>query len=336
MTITAIPQKPSRTLNYLTLSQERSQKLPWWKTFLGDPDYRQGKRDARRSPAIWEDSLSAINQEEVLRRQEISNVLAQTIRDSRDTLDRFPDLYERNRCNTKELRESDELLPEAMTLTILRSGNAEMALSWFLLIVEIVGLSFVAKQSFGIGILGSLTMAFLITTCGALAMNKLLSNVSPGAKQKLKWIMPVAGGCLIALGLLGFVLLREVAFNATLMDGAVDLQQLSVGNLLLMAGITLGVPLMVGILQEDAAEKRKKGMNSLQVYQELKLLKTREAEWNTVYGRLEEYAAQLPELTQSKVQNRQLSYRKGFHRHAGKDPKAAACIQAMMARRKSL
>lgn len=334
MATTAIPKQPSRELHYFTLTQESRQRLPWWKTVFGEnPDFRMGKRDASISPSAWENSLAGISHEETLRQQEIKNVLAQNIRDSRETISRFPDLYERNHHNTEELRLSNGLLPEATTVTVLRIGNAEMALSWFLLIVEIAGLTHVAKQSFGLGLLAALTMAILVTTLGAVAMNKLLSNVSPGVKQKLKWIMPMAGGCLMVVGLLGFVLLREVAFNATLMDGAVDLKQLGVGNLLLMAGITLGTPLMVGILQEDASEKRKMGMNSLLLYQERQLLQSREADWKTVLGKFEEYDGQLEDLTRCKIQSRHSSYKKGYHRRAGKNPKAAPFLQELMAKR---
>jgi len=330
MTVTMIPPKPSRELQYFALNQEnRKKKRPWYA--FGDPDFRRGRKDARISPSAWRDSLQAIRDDELQTKEEIRNILAQNIRDSQETLHRFPDLREQNRQKTEALAAEGGLMPEAGAFSQMKTANFERAFAIFLLICEIVSLSLVAKSTFGNGILGALTVAILLSSIIAFATRMLLAKISPENKDRLRIGMLVTGCLLGGAGLVGFVILRAQTFAIGLNGGSVDFGQLNTGNMLLMAGITLGVPLIVGVLYDEAVEKRTMALNSLNLYRDRNLIDSRESEWRVALGKLEEYDAHLNDLTERIIGSRQSSYRRGFHRSAAGNPEAAPHMKELMA-----
>lgn len=330
MTVTMIPPKPPRELQYFAFNQEsRKKQRPWYA--FGDPDFRRGRKDARISPSAWRDSLQAIRDDELQTKEEIRNILAQNIRDSQETLNRFPDLREQNRQKTEALATDGGLMPEAGALSQLKTANFERAFAIFLLICEIVSLSLVAKSTFGNGILGALTVAILLSSIIAFATRMLLAKISPENKARLRIGMLVTGCLLGGAGLVGFVILRAQTFAIGLNGGSADFSQLNTGNMLLMAGITLGVPLIVGVLYDEAVEKRTMALNSLNLYRDRNLIDSRESEWRVALCKLEEYDAHLNDLTERIIGSRQSSYRRGFHRSAAGNPEAAPHMKELMA-----
>ena len=330
MPVTMIPPKPSRELQYFAFNQENRKKHKPWYAF-GDPDFRRGRKDGRISPSAWRDSLQAIRNDELQTKEEIRNILAQNISDAQDTLLRFPELREQNRQKSEALAAEGGLMPEAGALSQLKTANFERAFAIFLLICEIVSLALVAKSTFGNGILGALTVAILLSSIIAFATRMLLAKISPENKARLRIGMLVTGCLFGATGLIGFVILRAQTFAKDATGGPVDFSQLNTGNMLLMAGITLGVPLVVGVLYDEAVEKRTMAMNSLKLYRDRNQIDSRESEWRVTLGKLQAYDAHLDELTERIIGSRQSSYRRGFHRSAAGNPDASPHMKELMA-----
>jgi hypothetical protein len=330
MTVTIIPPKPAKDLQYFAFNQENRKKRRSWNLF-GDPDFRRGRKDGRISPSAWRDSLLAIREDEQQTKTETRNILAQNISMSNDTLQFFPVLRDQNRQKSEVLAAEGGLMPEASAASQLKTANFERAFAIFLLVCEIVSLALVAKSTFGNGILGALAVAILLSSIIAFATRLLLAKVSPEKKARLRTGMVVTGFLLGAAGLIGFVILRAQTFSMGLTGGAIDYSQLNTGNMLLMAGITLGVPLVVGVLYDESVEKRTMALNSLNLYRDRNLIDAREAEWRTTLGKLQEYDGHLDELTERIIGSRQASYRRGFHRSASGNPDAAPHVKELMA-----
>jgi hypothetical protein len=330
MTVTVIPPRPSNEISYFALNQEkRRKKTPWY--VFGDPDFRWGRKDGRISPSAWRDSLGKIRDVELETKAEIRNAVAQGLRDASETLQRFPELREQNRQKREDLAADGGLMPEAVAATQLKTANFERAFAIFLLACEIGSLALVAKSTFGNGILGALVVAILLSSVIVSGTRMLLAKISPERRGRLRMGMLVTGCLLGATGLIGFVILRSQTFAISLTGGNMDMGQLSIGNILLMAGITLGVPLVVGVLYDEAVEKRNMALNSLTLYRDRNLIDTRDAEWKVAFGKLEEYDRHLDELTERAIGSRQGSYRRGFHRSAASNPEAAQHVKELVA-----
>ena len=330
----AIPARPTNTLEYFSVHQEKSRnRKKWWKLcwLLGDSDYRNGKRDVRKSPSIWSESIHGMEKDEERKRDNIWNWLMQNIDAAKKTLDQFPVLREQNKQQIADVEAQGGLLPDVIAKNLRSSARSARILANILLLVEIFGLFAVAKVTFGSGLVGPFCTAVLFVAIIAILTKLSLSKASETFKPKLFWGFIIFGGLLAFTGMVGFAILRASTFNASLMGGSVNFGQVSLGNALLMLGLTLGVPLIIGALHDDATDKHTKANNSMDLYDDRKELDECESAWKRTLGKLEEYEKKVDELTNSIIRDRQCSYRQGFHRGAAGKPDAAPFLKELIA-----
>lgn len=326
----AIPAFPSSTFEHFSVHQERKRD-DRGKWSIGDPDYKNGEKDAVVSPSIWSERLAGIEQEELLAKDKISNALEQKISEARQALDLFPALHEQNKQQIADVEARGELLPDVVARNMRSSARGTRIAANILLLIEMAGLYAVAKVTFGNGVLGAFCTAVLFVTIVAFLSKLSLSKASERAKPKLFWGFITVGGLLALTGMVGFAILRATTFNASLMGGKVDFGQLSLGNALLMVGLTLGVPLIIGALHDDATDKHTKANNSMDLYDDRKELQECESAWKRSLGKLEEYEKKVDPITESIIKDRKSSYRQGFHRGSAGKPEAAPYLKELMA-----
>jgi hypothetical protein len=330
----AIPARPTNNLTYFSLHQEKARsRKKWWhfSWLLGDIDYREGKRDARRSPSNWNEALHGVRTDEERKRDNISSTLNQAIEDSRKVLVQYPALHDQNKQQIEEMKARGGLLPEVEAKNLRSSAKMARWVANILLVVEIIGLFTVAKATFGAGVVGPFCTAVLFVALIAILTKLALSRASGRLKDVLFWGCIVVGGLLAFSGLIGFAILRATTFNANLMGGVINYSQLSMGNALLMVGLTLGIPLIIGALHDDATEKHTKANNSMNLYDDRTELQVSESAWQRTLSMLEEYEKKVDPITESIIRDRKSSYRQGFHRGAAGKPEAAPYLKELMA-----
>ena len=111
-----------------------------------------------------------------------------------------------------------------------------------------------------------------------------------------------------------------------------DFAQVSFGNILLMVGLTLGVPLICGVLYEDAKEKLTIAKNSLRLYRERSRLIDAENEWKVFFRNLKEFDAGLDAVTERAISFRRNNYIRGFHIGGARNPEALQHLKLMSSR----
>ena len=332
--LVAIPARPANNLDYFSVHREKTKNRKSWWTFswlFGDSDYRWGKQDVRKAPSVWSESLHGIEKEEERDKDKIDSWLKQNISGARSTLDLFPPLHDQNKAQIDVMAAQGGMLPEVEAKNLKSSARWTRMFANFLLVVEVCSLFAVAKTTFGNGLIGPLTLAILFVAIIAVLTGLALGKASDKYKGWIFWTFISVGMLLAITGMVGFAILRASTFNASLMGGTINYGQVSLGNALLMIGLTLGVPLIIGALHHDASVKKTKADNSMDLYDDRMELQKCESEWNQLLVKLEGYEKKMDALTQSIIRDRKSSYRQGFHRGSPGNPAAAPFLKELVA-----
>ena len=323
------PKRPSQDIQSLKSYQGKKEKSHFFGLF--HRDYWRGRRDGKRAPSAWQASLGTIQSEELRQKNEVRSGLNQMMGEAKTNLAHIDKLLGANEQKMDALREEDGLLAEGAAESVLSSARMEVVFASLLMICEMTGLAFIAKSTFGQGLIPALVIAVLLSSLVALGVKLLLGRVSPERKNQIKWMVLVLGLILTGVGLVGFVVLRAQTFDSGLMGGNMNFNQVSLGNLLLMTGLTLGVPLICGVLYEDAHEKMNLAKNSLRLYREREEIGSVANDWNVIVSKLEELDAQLDAVTDQVIAFRRSKYIRGFHLGGVKNPEAAQHFKAITA-----
>ena len=325
----AIPARPTNNLKHFTVHivKNRDDKGKWT---AGDPDFKDGSNDAVKSPSIWKERLEGIEQEELLAKDKIRNMLDQNISSARSTLDLFPQLHDQNKAQIDVMAAQGGMLPEVEAKNLKSSARWTRMFANFLLVVEVCSLFAVAKTTFGNGLIGPLTLAILFVAIIAVLTGLALGKASDKYKGWIFWTFIAVGMLLAITGMVGFAILRASTFNASLMGGTINYGQVSLGNALLMIGLTLGVPLIIGALHHDASVKKTKADNSMDLYDDRKELQECESAWKRTLGKLEQYEKKVDQITDGIIKDRKSSYRQGFHSGAAGKPEAAPFLKELV------
>ena len=119
-----------------------------------------------------------------------------------------------------------------------------------ILISEIGCITLVANSTFSSGLLAAIFLACLFTGQIVILTHIALQNVPEKFKQLLLKAFMYSGAVLVLLGFVGACLiLFPIARN--------DKDLLMVANIVLMLGLTLGIPLVIATTYEDISLKRK-------------------------------------------------------------------------------
>ena len=314
-------EKPSRRAQSIRSYQGKKESSH----FLGlfDRDYWRGRKDGRKAPSAWRSALGTIDADELRHRNEVRNSIHQGLGEAKTSLSHIHSLMDSNKEKMDALRDEGGLLAAGAAESEYKGATMESLFASLLILCEMAGLTFIAKSTFGQGLVPALVIAVLLSALVAFGIKLILGKVSTARKNQVKWGALTFGLLLTAVGLIGFVLLRAVTFDSGLMGGQMDFAQVSRGNLLLMTGLTLGVPLICGVLYENAQERMNMARNSLQLYRERDKLRAVANEWSVILNKLEEYDARLDAVTEQCIAFRRNKYIRGFHTGGARNPEAA-------------
>lgn len=303
--------------------------------FLGlfNKDYWRGRKDGRKAPTACEAALAGIKSDELKELNEVRNGVNQMKGEARTNIAHIEGLLDQNRQKTEAMEAQGELLPEGIAQSVYNTAVSEILLATVLMLCEIGALAGIAKATFGQGMLAALLVAILLSALVAIGVKLFLIMLPPERRTRVKWGVLGSGVVLLLAGLVGFVILRAQTFTGSLTGAGVDFGQVSLGNLLLMTGITLGVPLICGFFYEDAQQKKHKAGNSLRLYRERDQLKETANEWRVVLQKFEEFDSRLDAVTEQVIASRSNRYIRGFHIGGARNPEAVRMIGSAAAAR---
>jgi len=294
------------------------------KTLLGlfNLDFYRGKKDGRKSPLAGQPSIDLIQSEELLDRNETRNGIHQNIGERKKRLEHNATMQNDNHKQTEDLDRIGGLLPEPVAQSLYSSARSMIILSVIMMIVEVCGLFSIARSTLGNNFFAALAVAVLISSAIAIGVHLFLDKLSPERSKSFR-IGLIVVGCLMSItGLVGLVMLRAETFSGSLTGGEMNFQQIGLANLLLMTGLTLGVPLIAGSLFDDAMNKLHRSRNSLNLYIEKNRLLKEKGEMESTVQVLEEFDRRLDSICEKIIASRQGRYVRGFHRGATKNPEA--------------
>lgn len=292
-------------------------------------DYWRGRRDGKRAPVAWQSALGAVEADELCYRDETRNSVQQMISVAKTNLAHLDKLLGANQQKAEALKAENGLLPEAVAQSEYWTSKKENFFATFLLFCEMTALTYIAKTTFGQGLIPALVVAVLLSALVAFGIKLLLGKVSPEKKSQVKWVVLVIALLLTVLGLVGFVILRAETFKSGLVGGGPDIEQINLGNIFLMIGLTLGVPFICGVLYEAAQERMKTAGNSLRLYKERSQLMELNNKWNVLLHKLEEFDARIDAVTSQTIQLRKNKYIRGYHIGGAKNPEAASHFEKL-------
>ena len=318
-------EKPSRRAQSIRSYEGKKERA----RFLGlfDRDYWRGRKDGRKAPSAWRSALGTIDADELRHGNEVRNTIRQGMGEAKTSLSHTHSLLGANKEKMDALRDAGGLLAAGAAESEHKGAVRESLFASLLILCEMAGLTFIAKDTFGQGLVPALVIAVLLSALIAFGIKLILGKVSPARKNQIKWGALALGLLLSAVGLIGFVVLRAETFNSGLMGSQMDLAQVGRGNLLLMTGLTLGVPLICGVLYENAQERMDMARNSLQLYRERDKLGDVANEWSIILSKLDEYDDRLDAVTEQCIAFRRNKYIRGFHTGGVRNPEAAEQIR---------
>lgn len=289
---------------------------------LFNRDYWRGRKDGKRAPVAFQAALGSIEAEELRHKNEVRNGIGQLMAEARTNLEYIDQLKESNNQKMETLRQENGLLSEGMAECEYKSARREVIFASALIICEITALAIIAKSTFGQGMLPALVIAVLLSSLVAFGVKLLLERISQESKSHIKWIILGSGLILTLIGLFGFVILRKETFDIGLTGGQINLSQISLGNLLLMTGLTLGVPLICGVLYEHALERMKAAGNSLRLYGERRKLSDEYNDLSVELNKLKEFDSRVDAVVEQGIKFRKNKYMRGFHIGGAQNPEA--------------
>lgn len=145
------------------------------------------------------------------------------------------------------------------------AANIQLVLVIILLICQVLGLTLISEITFSEGLIKTLCISALSTMIISVFISKILEKIPPGKLPKLKMLAFYSGVLITAFGLVGLVFVHSN--DALIATDKVSMQSglLFWGNLLLALALTLGVPVLNGVIYEDAMDKRNKAISALRL-----------------------------------------------------------------------
>lgn len=298
-----------------------------------NPDTCRGRKDGRNAPDAWLASLQVIEADETNSKEQTRSTIRQTQAEANEHLALIEQSLIANKKTKEKLEEKGHLSPEQIAQSLYNSAVRDLILAILLAIIDLIAVIYIAKQIFGENTLIVVPMGILLTGSVILGIKALLGHLSPERKVLMRKAIIYTGLSLVLIGLVGLTLLRTTTFDIALSgEGAMNVGEVSLGNLLLMIGLGLGAPLVLGVIYEYEAEKLKTAMTSLHAYaEERELLKTK-TEWQSLVERLQALDKSLDGVTEQIVKLRQNRYIRGFIRGIQKNPDAEKYIREISGR----
>jgi len=296
-------------------------------------DYWRGRKDGKRAPFAYQAALGGIEAEELRHKNEVRDSVTQLMAEAQTNLEHIHELKEANNKKMEMLREENNLLSEGTADYEYRASKRDVVIASGLILIEIAALALIAKSTFGQGMFSALVIAVLLSSLVAFGVKLFLERISQEKKDLIKWIILGSGLVFILISLWGFVILRKETFVLGLTGGQINFGQISLGNFLLMTGLTLGVPLVCGVMYENALERMKAAGSSCRVYTEHSRLDEEGNDLNVDISKLREFNANLDAIVEQGINFRNNKYVRGFHIGAARNPDA---IEHMRLLNKSL
>jgi hypothetical protein len=294
-------------------------------------DYWRGRKDGKKAPTACESALGAVEAAEMRYREETRNGLRQAQEEAKAVIAFYDDQINANAVKMGAMETARTLVPEPVANAEYRAALKDSVIASLLMVLEIIGLAEIGKGMFGQGFISALIIAFLISLTSALLVKYFLSNTPDVGKKTVKRILSAAGFIFLATGLVGFVILRSETFTGGLTGGSFNFDHIWWGNLLLIIGITLGVPCVAGALYEDASEKLKLSKSSKDLYSERQNLTVSRNAWDVQLKKLEEFDKQLNGITDQEISFRKNRYVRGFHIGSRRNTEAVQEIRRVTA-----
>lgn len=294
-------------------------------------DYWRGRKDGNKAPTACKSALGAVEAAEMRYREETRNGIRQAKEEANAVISFYDDQLEANKVKMETMKSDGTLVPEPVANAEYRAALKDNIIASLLMVFEIIGLAEIGKGMFGQGFIPALIIAFLISLTSALLVKYFLKNIPDTSKKTVKMTLSAAGFIFLVTGLVGFVVLRSETFTGGLTGGNVNFNHIWWGNLLLVIGITLGVPCVAGALYEDASEKLRLSKSSKDLYTEKQNLTVDRNAWDVQLKKLEEFDKQLNGVTDQEISFRKNRYVRGFHIGSRRDPEAVREIQRIMA-----
>ena len=321
-------KRPAKKYMTMKVFKSKHDKNFLW---LFNHDYWRGRRDGKISPSACGCSLETIRAEEQHTRDEFRNGIHQTLGEGHRCVEHLDEQLKDNQKQQDDLSAREGLMPESMAQSMYAASVRSIIFACFLMLVEFCGLFAIAKTTFGSGFLSALAVSILLSSIIAIGVHLLLGKMSRDTKRKMR-IALISTGCLLGVtGLVGFVLLRAVTFSGSISGNALDFEQIMLANKLLMLGLTLGVPMVVGALFEEALENLRMSRNSLILYRDKNQMVGIKAEWVVMNQILGEFDQRLDQVCAQVIKCRQNRYLRGFTRGGAKNPESKTVLKQVEA-----
>ncbi len=298
-----------------------------------NPDVCRGRQDGKMAPDAWSASLYAIEAEEDKFRGDAHSAIKQTQADANIRLEHIDNLLQKNKKTQEHLKKEDRLLPEPVAEAQYSSAMLHLSIIVLLTLIDTAGVVYIAKQIFSGSALLFSSIGILLTSSIVFGVKALLEHLSPERRTFVGKLIMWTGIALIVGGLVGFAMLRTVTFDAALTGASlINVEKITLGNLLFTLGLGLGVPLVLGVTFEQESAKMKAAKISRELYIEEKLLLKAKTEWTALSRRLQEIDDKIDEITLNIIKLRQNRYVRGYVKGIRKDPDATRYIDSILKR----
>ncbi len=294
-------------------------------------DVRRGCKDGRKAPDAWSFSLQAIEAEEVRFKDDFRSVIRQTQADASTNLSHKEYLLKQNNDAEEGLMEDHKMIAESVAQAQHSAAYRDLFIAGFLTCLDAFGLIIILKKIFGGNICLIVPLGILLISAVVFGIKTLLEYQNPEKRTTTGKILVYVGGALVVVGLIGVALLRSVTFNAALAgDGAINIGEISMGNLLFTVGIGIGLPLILGVWFESESSKMKCASIPLMLYAEERLLLKARTALLAKLKRLQEIDNSLDGITPNIIRLRQSRYARGYIKGVRKNQNARQYIEEIL------
>lgn len=319
-------KRPDRSVKHLEGFQHRTVNGE-----LLNPDTCRGRKDGRKAPDAWSASLEAIEAGETKFKEDARSTVRQTQSEADAHLSHIEELLRQNREAQMQLQKENHLLPESVARAQYALATRDLFFAILLTLVDLIAVIFIARTIFGEHILIVAPIGILLTGGIVFGIKTLLEPLSNEKKMLVKRVVIYTGVSLVLTGLVGLVILRSTTFNVGLLgESAMDAKEVSIGNLLMLLGIGLGVPLIVGVLYEAESEKLRAAKIPLELYTEKTELLKVKAEWTALTQKLQEVDNKLDDVTESVIKLRRNRYIRGYMRGVQRNPDSKQYVEIVL------
>lgn len=298
-----------------------------------NPDVCRGRKDGKRAPDAASAALQAIDAEETRIKDDARSAVRQTQGEATAKLEHIENLLQQNKRAQEALKGEGRLLAETVAAAQRKAASFELFLAGLLTFLDIAGVLYIAKKIFGGNVLLISPIGVLMTAGVVFGVKTLLDHLKPEKKILVGKAIMYLGVALIVVGLIGLAMLRTVTFDADLTgNGMINLDRMSLGNLLLMLGLGVGLPLILGVFYETESAKKKAAEIVLVLYREERDLLDLQNAWKAYSKKLEEIDGGLDGITANIIKLRQNRYIRGYIKGVRKNSDAKQYIDAVLGR----